>query len=255
VGTAPQWRGNAEELARLLTKAGFTVHIVPFKSAVWDVEKMSAANYTILVNPQIGKAAAELLHERFNIPALIPQNLPLGLVGTEGWLREICAATDMVSSIIDKIIDQEKDDYYATIKSSLREDNYNLRVNIIRNSKFLICDEYERAMQWSKVLLKELTFTGGYLFPTIKPHQVDPAKHEQLEVINELARLKECCEDKEVALVFASDWLNEFLERKLPKLVIITNPVIKKITLVSKPYYGFRGAIHFLEDCLNQLDY
>ncbi len=47
----------------------------------------------------------------------------------------------------------------------------------------------------------------------------------------------------------------EKLQRKLDKLVCVSNPVVKTITLVSKPYYGFRGALHFLEDVLNGVTY
>ncbi len=95
---------------------------------------------------------------------------------------------------------------------------------------------------------------GGYLFPT-EGGSEDGAVTAGVQAIAGTTELRARCEEEEVAIVLGSDWVSELLDRRLDKLIGVSNPVVKKITLVSKPYYGFRGALHFLEDALNAVHY
>ncbi len=255
VGTSPHWRGSARELARVLEKLGVEVNVFPNRNEIPDLARLTDASATVLVNPEIGMRAAALLQDRFGIPVCAPKNMPIGLMGTELWLKEIAELTGILSSHVDEIIEQETVEYFLDMKPALRDDNYNTRIDVIRASKFLICDEINRALQWSRVLVNEFDMGDGYVFPTERPDEGAPAAREGVTVIDDTASLRSLCEDPEVGVVLGSDWITELLQRKLDKLVCVSNPVVKTITLVSKPYYGFRGALHFLEDVLNGVTY
>lgn len=255
VGTSPQWRGNVEEISRILAKLGFEVNVIVNKSSIQDIAKMAAASYTLLLNSKIGNETAKFLQDKFDIPALTTRNMPIGHMGTELWLKELANCVDGPMPDIEEIIEQEKVHYFLKMKPALREENYNFKINIIRTSKFLICDEFNRALQWSRFLINEFNCKGGYIFPTTGFDQNRLNECEGVEIIKDTLSLISCCEDKDIALVLGSDWINELLQQKIDNLICVSSPVVKKITLISKPYYGFRGALHFLEDVLNCVDY
>ncbi len=257
VGMSPQWRGDAIEIARILKKIGFDTNILPNRLTIDQVANFSEASCTILLNPNIGRKAAEYFKENFNIPVFVPANMPIGLLGTRLWLEEFMEFSGKSSEDIRQVINEENIKFFTSMRPALREENYNVKVNILRKSKFLVCDEQYRALQWCRMLTEEYSFSGGYVFPTSSlGEEPDAATNDNIRIIDDIPALISCCESEETVLVFGSDWINELIGRDHHnKVLCINSPVVKKITFSPRPYFGFNGALNLLEDSLNSIIY
>src|SRR6266540_1523021 len=101
------------------------------------------------------------------MPICAPEEMPIGLMVTEMWMREVVRFTGIATEKeLEQLIEQETIQYFLEMKPALRDDNYRNRINRFRTSKILVCDELHRASQWSRLLMKEFDMPGGYLFPT-----------------------------------------------------------------------------------------
>lgn len=256
VGTSPQWRANARELARLLALFGVEANIFPNRNNIPDLARITAAGHTILVNHQVGAKAASHLQERFGIRTCSPKVMPIGLEGTELWLKAVAEATGLIDGKqLEQVIEEETLEYFLAMRPALRDDNYKNRVDVLRTSRFLVCDEANRAVEWSRMLVNELDMQGGHVFPTEGSGAVVTAAGDDVALVPDGAALAARCDDKGVSVILGSDWLMECCGRRIDNLVYVSHPVIRRITLVPKPFYGFRGAVHFLEDVLNCITY
>jgi nitrogenase molybdenum-iron protein beta chain len=261
VGLSPQWRSDAIEISRILEALGFKVNIIPNRSSIKKVSEITEASLTILLNRNIGNKAASYLKDKYGIPVFATNTIPVGFLGTKLWLEQLNEFLGGTITGITDLVQEEEQNFYTKVRPGLREENYNIRVNKIRLSKFVICDELFRAKEWSRVLKEEFCFEGGYVFPTTKYEGTMDDKsygylHGKVEVFDDLSQLLEkfTCED--TILILASDWVNELNENGFKdKLVISNNPVIKKIVLESCPYMGFKGMTFLLQDILNSIEY
>lgn len=258
VGLTPDWRGEAREVARIMSSLGYTCHISPCKSSIEDIQKLTEAEATLLVNPNIGEKAAQYLKDRFNIPYFSPKELPIGLVGVENWLNNVADFLDVDSEDIKKIHQKELDNCLVTIRPALREENYNIKVNKIKKSKFIVCDEYNKANSYAKFLVEEVQFDSGYVFYTTnesKKIQDIPRYTEQIDTEN-FEKLLEKISNDDVIIVLAADCVKDLIPAKhKDKIICVSHPATKQITFVEKTYLGYNGVLHLLEKILNTIVY
>ncbi len=255
VGLSPHWKGDVEEIVRILNRLGIQVNVFPKRMEIKHLRQLPNADATLLLNPSIGMKAAKYLESNFGVNVIVPSCIPIGIDGTKKWLNWLQGELEIEQEIIDKLIQDEEEKFFVSMRPGLREENYNLRVNQIKEKKFLVCDEDFKAAQLCRFLVKEIGFSSGYVYSTINTE-----KHNILVDIEKVKHLKETKEllevlkEEDVVVILASDWIRELTDKEL-QIIHTGGPTVKKITLVSRPFWGFQGALYLLEEILNCIAY
>ncbi|MBI3180944.1 MAG: hypothetical protein HYZ28_02240 [Myxococcales bacterium] len=255
VGINPQWRADAAEVARILGKFGYTVSIAPCRSQLSDIADMTRASRTLLMNPDVGKKAAQYLSDTHDIPFFVPKKLPIGVWGTKLWLDEVAGFLGIGAEAVSKVHYEEEAEFFFIVRPGLREERYHVRANTIRESAFVVCDDRHRASQWARTMMEELQFKRGWIFPTWVG-EAAPEEVRGVEVLPEgdLPSLTAHCSRPEVRVLLGADWVDELLEgRTKCKAIPIANPMSRRISLGARPYFGYRGMLNVVEDALNSV--
>jgi nitrogenase molybdenum-iron protein beta chain len=258
VGLSPSWRGDAEEIKRLVGEMGYKANILFNRSTIDDFINCSDASYTLLINENIGFKAADLLQSRFDIPVFKSSILPLGLSNTGKWLKQLQEFLSIPSN--SELKDKEEEAFFTITRPALREESYRTKVSLIQKSTAVVMDCSNKSAKWAQVLIDELDFKKVFIFNTdyekIDMGTIDKNIYEKIELINDFNDMVDRINSKDTLIVLSSDYINELegIETK-DKVVITAYPAIKKVTFISRPYLGYRGFICFLEDLINKIIY
>jgi nitrogenase molybdenum-iron protein beta chain len=110
----PFWRGNFEELTRILKKLGLRVNtFFTEHQTLENVRRSSAAELNIIVNPYLLKSAAEIYEERFGVPSLRFPGLPIGASDTGVFVRAVAERLGLDQKLVDQVISEEEDYVYS----------------------------------------------------------------------------------------------------------------------------------------------
>lgn len=110
------WRGNLREIRRLLNKIGLrTNQVIGDFSGLEGLKKFSAAEYTIVVSPWVGRKTARLLKKKFDIPYINFPNIPVGPRDSSEFLRVIGERLGISRSRIEKVVAKEEREAYEDL--------------------------------------------------------------------------------------------------------------------------------------------
>ena len=110
------WKGNLKEIKRLLKRIGLEVNTFFGEGETLDDIKNSAnASLNIVVSEIHGEQSAKLFEEIHDIPYIMTE-LPIGAHATEDFLKKIAAKLKIDSSLVNKVIAEEKALYYSYIE-------------------------------------------------------------------------------------------------------------------------------------------
>ncbi len=87
-------RDDVKEITQLLNQLGVDVAVVaPLSASVADIQKLAAADFNVVLYPEIGLAAAQWLQRQFDQP--YTKTVPLGSHATRDFIAEVCALTGL----------------------------------------------------------------------------------------------------------------------------------------------------------------
>ena len=112
-GYDPYFRGNLEELKRLLESIGLEVNtfLTPDQSHE-NILNAGKAALNIVVSPIYGEKIALTAKETHDID-YIKTNLPIGAKASAAFLKQIAAKLNIDNQIVDEVIAREKKIYYG----------------------------------------------------------------------------------------------------------------------------------------------
>lgn len=258
VGLSPSWRGDAEEIKRIVEALGYEVNILFSRSSIGDFRNCSDASYTILINENIGFKAAKLLQSRFNIPVFKSSIFPIGLDNTDRWLKQLQEFLDI--PINNTLKEKEEELFFTITRPALREESYITKVNLIRKNNAVIMDYSNKSTKWAEALISELGFNKVFIFNidscSSNTDFIDENILYKIEFIEDFKSLIEQINSDDTLIVLSSDYINEIegINTK-DKVVTTISPTVRKVTFISRPYLGYKGFINFLEDLINKITY
>lgn len=116
----PYWRGNLEEITRLLNKLGLKVNTFYRDNQGYEtLRTCSAAKLNIIVNPWLFKGPSEKFEEKFGVPSIRFPGLPVGPTDTTAFIRQIADALDLDKTLVDQVIAQEEDYVYSYFETGV----------------------------------------------------------------------------------------------------------------------------------------
>ncbi|WP_029231095.1 nitrogenase component 1 [Butyrivibrio sp. VCB2006] len=257
------WRGDLEEIKRILTGIGLKVNILfgYGSEGVSEWKNIPKAQLNIVLSPWVGLSAAKLCQRKYGTPFLHEPVLPVGLKATSAFLRRVGEAleldTDKVESFI-KAEEKRYKKYFVSIGDFLAD-----------YSSYIPFDAYVSAddiygVGISDFLENELGIEVVKVYDSSEPNNASKDRiKEKLESIKEglgervvfegdNALIKEDIkknidERKTKSVIFGSSWDRELAYNTKSVLIYLSVPILEKV-IVSKSYVGYNGGLQLIED-------
>lgn len=111
------YRGNLEEISRLLRRLGLEVNnFFVDGQGVENVLSSSSAALNIIVHPWLFDGPAKKYQEKFDVPYLRFPGLPIGDTDTTDFLRQVADALDLDKDLVEGVIADEQDYLYRYLQ-------------------------------------------------------------------------------------------------------------------------------------------
>ncbi len=263
----PFWRGDFEQLKKLIEKLGLKVNILFGTSSkgISEWKNIPNAEFNILVSPWVGLDIVESLKQKYGTPYLHYPILPVGAVQSSHFLRTIADFAGIPNELVEEVIKKEEERYYeffvdtadffSTLQNNLPYELYasgdsltifgvtkylENEVGYIPNAVFVTDNPNQKNENNLKELFKkEFPEYADKLF-----FEIDSEKIAE-NVIPELQKTNR-------ALVLGSDWEKLYTKQSGNLFQYISAPIHQQL-IISKSYVGYEGGLRLLEDIYNTL--
>lgn len=262
IGLTPTWRADTLAIGRLLEELGLQVNYLGCQSNISHFEQAGSAKATVLLLPTVGCQAATFLKQKFGIPFVWSKlYLPLGLRGTESWLRSVRTKLGLSESKIERFVNEKENWVRQKLKVGLNQVLYLKKILAAKESSVGIAAEGEIAFSWFRFVSEELEM---------------PVKLVILRTVNSALKTSFNCWQKKLntnaKLVCQPDWFacEEIIKAEKVKLMLgsslecslakqygaagflITHPNSSELFLAQWPLLGYEGLIYAVEALLNR---
>lgn len=113
----PFWTGVYSELAELLRSIGLTPNIIFGPGGgVNALDRVTAAQFNLLISPWVGLKGVQQLQEKFGTPFLHYPVLPIGPTETGKFLRTVAEFADLDRNKVEQYIKERENHYYHFIE-------------------------------------------------------------------------------------------------------------------------------------------
>jgi nitrogenase molybdenum-iron protein beta chain len=267
----PFWKGNLEELKRLLEGIGLKAQILfgPGTEGAAEWKAIPQANFNILVSPWYGLDIVTHLNEKYGQPWFQFPYLPIGGNETSRFLRELAAFADEQGAGIDHtrvegFIKKEEAAFYEEIDNLatfLLEFRYGLPgfVHILHDASYVL--------GMAKFLLHETGIIPKEQFITDKtpePYQdailhiakgISLKRNIPVYFYSDAGLAREVilrAEHEGRGLVIGSGWDKETAGEKKYDFLSAALPSPYRLVMTTG-YAGYRGGLRLIEDIYNQV--
>jgi nitrogenase molybdenum-iron protein beta chain len=113
------WRGDLQELKRILQGGGFQVNILfgNGSAGVTEWKSIPNAQFNLVVSPWLGLQTAQYLQKKYQQPYLHIPVLPIGAGQTADFLRKVVEFSGINKQEVEEFIRQEDQQYYYYLES------------------------------------------------------------------------------------------------------------------------------------------
>ncbi|RMF98048.1 MAG: hypothetical protein D6734_00860 [Candidatus Schekmanbacteria bacterium] len=254
------WKGNIEEINRLLQKIGIRVNItfIGDRLRFQDFINMTSAKMNVIVSDSIGYEAAQILQRRFDMEYVSSlEGYPIGTVATKKFLRSVAEKMGVNSRIVDSVVEEEEKQF----RMALSDYEGAVKDVISRHRYFLFADSY--------YALGIFNFLTGEMGMTPAGIGVSSSTDSTFEI------LRSMCERFNVDPFIAIDPdnadLKNIAEQSNPTFLIgrgedfhlanllgipflgIAPTHIHRINTSSMPLIGYRGALHLIDEMFREI--
>jgi len=257
------WRGDLEEIKRILTGIGLKVNILfGYGSAgVSEWKNIPNAELNIVLSPWVGLSAAKLCERKYGTPYLHETVLPVGLKDTSAFLRRVAERLELDSKAVEEFISTEEARYKKYF-SSLADMLTDLAPYLPYDAYISGDDIY--GVGTARFLSNELGMEVVNFFDTSEPDKASQKRiidsFEQIqegygervvfEGDNALIKIeigKKLLERKTKSVILGSSWDRE-LAIKTDSILIYQNLPIVDIAVNNRTFVGYNGGLRLIED-------
>lgn len=262
------WRGDLEEIKRILEGIGLKVNILfGYGSAgVEEWKKIPNAELNILLSPWVGLSAVRLCQRKYGTPFLQENALPVGLKATSAFLRRVAETLELEQDRVEAFIQKEENRYkqYFTAMADLFTD---LAPYLPYDAYFSGDDIY--GVGTAEFLEKELGIEVVRFYDTSEPDKAAQKRiTESLENIREglgervvfqgdNALIRQDIQElirsrKNKSVILGSSWDKE-LAQETDSILIYQNLPVVDLAVTSRTYVGYNGGLRLIEDLYSGL--
>ena len=108
------WRGDLEEIKRILTNSGFKVNILfgQQSEGVEEWKRIPKAQFNLLISPWVGIDTVKHLEQKYNQPYLHIPTIPIGAKETSEFIRKVVEYAEIDNKKAEEFIKKEEKRYY-----------------------------------------------------------------------------------------------------------------------------------------------
>ncbi len=270
-GYDPFFRGNLEELQRVLKRLGLEVNTFFTPDQSFNhIKAASQASLNIILSRVYGLEFARNFEQKHGVPYYVT-DLPIGAEATDQFLRGIGERLGIDADFIEAVIREENEIYYKYFERTadvFADGEFKFYLSLVANANELI--------PYASYLERELGWIASDLYVT------NLLTEEEKEKLKEAYRSKELSGEvifetdtsrieKDMAnrhkryggeIYFDDEYTPQFLigsrlERDLAvkrglNYLPVSFPLQNRI-IVDRGYAGYRGGLHLLEDIVDAL--
>ena len=252
------YEGDLEELTRLFAAMGIRVNCaLAAGCSPEEIRHLPEADLNIVLYPERGRAAAELLFRELQMPYLICPNLPVGFAGTE----DFCMETAGRLGVSAEPVLEESRQARARVFSRLRP--IHETSGLPEGTRFSIEGSSTEVFSYAAFLQDYLGMVPDVLAVTegdtawpegaAETAGVAAASREKSDVMK--AAFQKQMTDTDAELVFGNANTIALLKTREKAFcgIEISNPGMGYTDLVPKTHLGIRGALFLAEQVINGL--
>ncbi len=252
----PFWAGNLEELTRILRKLGLEVNTFFTEHQGFEnIRTSSSAELNIIVNPYLLKGVSKIYEERFGVPTLRFEGLPIGATDTTDFVRKVGEALNLDSSLIEKVIEEEEDYVYTYLARHGESLGWN-RFAVVGDSniatgmtRFLANDYSQTPLV---VIVTEPMYREDDKQRIIKRIQnLEYAKAPDVIFESDYYKIIQALEQyPDVDMLVGSSNEREYCSENGIHHCLMAFPIMER-TIMNRTIIGYRGGLTVAEDLYN----
>jgi nitrogenase molybdenum-iron protein beta chain len=271
-GYDPFFRGDLDELKRLLNALGLTVNtFVTNDQTQENLLRAGEASLNIVLSRVYGVDAAETIKKSHGIDYFIT-DIPLGAVATQVFIRDVAEKFNLEKKAVDELLSAETRNYYTYIDRV---------TDIVADTDFqnyaVVVANATQALPYAKYLDNEIGWIPAYVFITDDLDEDQQAllrtafdaitfeTKPELVFETDTFKIQQYIEqqnpqflaDEYYPTISPAFVLGSTIERRLAEVLngvflSVSFPVINRV-IISKGYAGFRGGLNLFEDLIGAL--
>jgi len=258
----PFWRGDLEEIKRILELIGLEVNILfgSGSAGISEWRDIPNAEFNIVLSSWVGESAAKLLETKYGRPYLHIPYIPTGAAATSRVLRKIAEFAGIDSAKVEKVIEKEEKRFYDYFVS-LADFFADFR-NSIPYELYLIADS-SYAIGVSDFLVNELGFSPEGIYITDTKDEF--AKKKILETFGNSgdefadkiifeddggkiqADIRKRLNGSKKAAIFGSLWEDTLAEETGNLSYHLSLPLLNDV-ITNRSFVGYNGGIRLMEE-------
>lgn len=264
VGESLTWKWDTLEIKRLLSLLGVKINtVIGYPCSSREIGKAGQADLNVLVSPEIGREAAIALQKKFGVPYVAP-HIPIGLDGTNSFLREIGAALDLQKQA-EEIIKAEEGKVRAKIWNHFIGNMLiNLAVTLMKDMHVAIVGSSAYAIGLARFITQELEMkptmlglttpftkeTRDNLDDLIKGFSLNPLILEQPDI----SEVRKAVFGIKPHFLFGGEMESRFVqELGVQYSVRFGYPSYDSVIVNERSYMGYTGVLVLFEQIINEI--
>jgi nitrogenase molybdenum-iron protein beta chain len=257
VGAHSRWKDDCVQLDAMLARLGRPVRKMFFDNELSDFTHAASADLTVMASPEIGDDAARLLKRKAKIPYIAPPP-PIGLERSVEWLMAVAEAigAPLSREEVDAMADATRRRFWASLGRVISQRPF----ETVRTAKVAVVAEPVLAEAYAHMMGRELEAVPALVI--LKSSSPDDtlvrALADKLPAATRVVVTGDnACIESELRAakpdILLGNDLNFLMHRRVGKVayVGISLPAERRIYLNPRSYWGFDGALNFVEDLFN----
>ncbi|AKL98065.1 nitrogenase component 1 [Endomicrobium proavitum] len=265
----PFWKGNLEEIKRLLEGIGLKVNILfgPNSNGVSEWKTIPQAGFNVLISPWYGTEIVENLKAKYNQPFYQFPYIPIGGNETTKFLRELIDYANKNGAKLNK---EKADAFIALQEQDFYEEIDNLATFLLEfryglPNFFHVLSDSAYVLGISKFLLNEVGIVPKEQF--IMEQTPEQYQQKILDIAKTISNKREIPvffePDGGLAqetirkavypgrgLIIGGAWDKELAKEKDYDFLSAGLPSTYRLILTT-PYFGYKGGLRLIEDIYN----
>jgi nitrogenase molybdenum-iron protein beta chain len=258
----PYWRGDLEELKRLLEAIGLEAHVLyGYESdGVSEWKDIPNAQFNLLVSPWVGLSTVELLEKKYGTPFFHYPVLPVGALETGRFLRETGSFAGVNGDRVEEVIKHEERRYYQYLNCVV--DFLTELKNVLPSELFTAADSLY-GISLTSFLVNEAGYIPKKVYlidnpPEDKKDAVLSAALSRSQDLESRIRfetdgglitegIKAELGDSKKALFLGSGW-EKILALETGNHYALVSLPMSETLVIGKTFTGYRGGLNLIED-------
>ncbi len=254
----PYWSGTIEEITRILNKLGLEVNnFFTAGQGIESVRNAGNAAANIIVHPWLLRGAEKRFEEKFGIPSIRVEGMPVGPTASSDFVRQVGTSLFLDKELVEKVIAEEEEYVYRYYEQAIGKLSW---------KRFAVVGDSNYGIGLTRFLANDYGFSPVLTVisePVFRPkdkevierrlHDLEYAKtpkilfkSDQFDISNAISQAED------LSLLVGSSSEKEIAEEIGIQCIPVTFPVPDRV-IFNRTYAGYKGSLTLVEDLYDNL--